>query len=824
MQICMIAHISASEPRPAGNTVRNRAGYVRFCGAGCARCPRAARLGAGMPQRLTETAAGGSTADLRCDSGASRSERVRLSESSHADKEQEPLVHVDERPADTPPPPVEPPPAAPPPPPLSGLLHDRVDAAGLPGASPTPPPAPAAQRVLARIGAQPVRTGGLLALRRAIPAPRLGAQPDVVRRQGGDEGLTSDTVMTGLRSLPIVESKLGETLAQGPTGLEHVKRALALFDKHLALKVKSNAFVNEAIRIATVIDATAAELARSINDPTLKGQIAKELIAAYRTELSTALSSTTDDDERTAQTGKALDLAQAMVGSDPVALFMTEKMKLEDAAWRIREMAVEGKVGPFELFRTLRSRFEMEIGSHSLEEVQGGRKKKDMVESEEAGITKTGESGFELAELIGEISPTFYQRVVDTSKGNDSGKKSKKPKKPTPTMPKWTDDGLSLSPAATQELASLEKAVLNPELGRVTLSDKELTAEKKKSSTALNDKQAQHFSRLRGEEEDTAGDYEGQHKSPRDFVLGKFQSRYNIQDPSAAGTLVDGVLKALETVPLTLTSKMDNLFKERGDKANLPLYGSQYKSEPSLMQEEVDVSDLVGKKDRKKKAKSIGRPDANFAKTRGDNYLRWRRDKDERETGFHGLDADDLPVFAAVNPNFNETKGGNANLAQWDTKSKAWTGTTYGENYYGDVHMLLKDSVRARSTLIARGKQSVQGRRIERLDLTFLLADMCRLFMYDYVDALVASIKKPGTVVLTNMDAEVHIYGGFDVAKDVQAFYLQPAAFAATDGAAGRCKEFAKDNGIRVEDIGKKPATYDITAQQGLQGGIDLKT
>jgi hypothetical protein len=138
--------------------------------------------------------------------------------------------------------------------------------------------------------------------------------------------------------------------------------------------------------------------------------------------------------------------------------------------------------------------------------------------------------------------------------------------------------------------------------------------------------------------------------------------------------------------------------------------------------------------------------------------------------------------------------------------------------------MLLKDSVRARSTLIARGKQSVQGRRIERLDLTFLLADMCRLFMYDYVDALVASIKKPGTVVLTNMDAEVHIYGGFDVAKDVEAFYLQPAAFAATDGAAGRCKEFAKDNGIRVEDIGKKPATYDITAQQGLQGGIDLKT
>jgi hypothetical protein len=120
--------------------------------------------------------------------------------------------------------------------------------------------------------------------------------------------------------------------------------------------------------------------------------------------------------------------------------------------------------------------------------------------------------------------------------------------------------------------------------------------------------------------------------------------------------------------------------------------------------------------------------------------------------------------------------------------------------------------------------KGVEGRRIERTDLTFLLADMCRMFMNDYVDAMVAGLKKPDVVVLTNMDAEVHVYGGLDVATDVEGFYLSPVAFAATDGAAARCKQFAKDHGIAVHDIGKMPADYDITAKQGVKGGIDLKS
>lgn len=649
--------------------------------------------------------------------------------------------------------------------------------------------------------------------RHAAPA-LASAAPPVVRRKGGEKTpqLTSKALLAGLRRIPIVEEKLDEALAQGPTGLEHVQRALKAFDEHLALTSPTNAFVNEAIRIATVIDATAAELARSINDPTLKGRIASELIAAYRADLTAALSSTKDSPARVAQTEKALDLATVVVGDDPVMLFMTGKIKQDEAARRIREMATTAKLGPSEMLRLLRRRFEMELAAHTKAEVDAGARGADDIWEKDAGGTeKQGKGGFDLADLIGEISPTFYSAMVAAKPGA----------KPT-ARPAFGPGGLNLTDDAKTRLDGLERTVLHADLSGLTLTPTQLATERALSGPALSPKQSEHFSRLRTEEAADATNYESEGKSPREYVVGKFAGRYGLA-PAAAGTLVDDVLRALATVPLTLSSKLESLFKPRSDNASLPFYGSAYKSEPSLMQEEVDLSELVGKPDRGTKAMSIGQPDADFTRSRGENYMRWRRDKDERETGYHGLGADDLPIFAAVNPNFHDTKGGNANLAEWDDKAKAWTGKTYGENYYGDVHLLLKNTVRARSTLIARGKKATPGRRIERTDLTFLLADMCRLWMYDYVDALVAQARVPGRVVLTNMDAEVHVYGGFDMATDVDAIYLQPAAFAATDGAAQRCKDFAADHGITVHDIGGMPPGYDITAKQGVAGGIDLK-
>jgi hypothetical protein len=669
--------------------------------------------------------------------------------------------------------------------------------------APTPAPGPAP--VVAPVAAPraPVPVFGVATGQHAA-----SVAGSVIRRQPVKQ-LESSDVLAGVRSIPIVKQKLDERLAQGPTGLTHVKRALQAFDDHLALQTKENAFVNEAIRIATVIDATAAELARAISDPTLKGQIAHELIVAYRAELQQKLGSSKNAD-RDAQTTKSLDLAEVVVSDDPVTLYMTGKLKLPDAAWRLREMAVKAKIGVTEMMRILSNRFQMEIGSHSRAEISKGERKADTIVQDDGQV---GKGGFDLKDLIGEISPALYDEIVPA---NTDRKKDAK-------LPAWGATGLTMTPQAAAKLADLEKEANRLDLRASSLSPTELAAEQAKSGTALSAKQSEHFARLRTEEAADASDYEGSKKSPRQYVVDKLMTRYAIADTSKAETLADDLLASLATVPLTLTSKLENLFKERTDKADEPHYGSAYKSEPALMQQQVDVSSLVGKPGRGTAATSIGKPDANFARSRGENYMRWRRDKDERETGFHGMGADDLPVFAAVNPNFHDTKGGNANLASWDMTKKEFTGTTYGANYYGDMHMLLKDSVRPRSTLIARGKKEVKGRRIERTDLTFLLADMFRMLMGDYIDAMVAALHKPDQIVLTNMDAEVHVYGGLDVATDVAAIYLSPVAFAATDGPAARCKAFAAKHSIRVEDIGAMPATYDITSKQEQQGGINLK-
>ncbi len=121
----------------------------------------------------------------------------------------------------------------------------------------------------------------------------------------------------------------------------------------------------------------------------------------------------------------------------------------------------------------------------------------------------------------------------------------------------------------------------------------------------------------------------------------------------------------------------------------------------------------------------------------------------------------------------------------------------------------------------------VNGRRIERTDLVFLLADMIRLYMWDYVDAMVASTQNVPKVVLTNMDAEVHIYGAFDLAVDVAEMYLQPKAFADSatvpGGPAYRARVFAEANGIAVKSVGTEPTGYEVHARQGIEGGIDLK-
>ncbi len=500
----------------------------------------------------------------------------------------------------------------------------------------------------------------------AVAAPQ--PQRDAVSRiQRGAEAnrqiirrteLTSANTTIALTTIPIINTKLAEATAQGPTIAENVKAQLALFDEHLARKSSAGQVINEAMRIATIIDATAASISMSLGDPTLKGRIATELVAAYRADLTQALGSDTDTAERTAQTDKVVNIAATIVGDDPLTLYMNDKVLAPDAAWRIRAMADQAGLLPGEMYDTLEQRLMMQLGSFSINQVKAGERKKDDITSIDAhGAAKSGQASFVLKDLIGELSPSQFNATVAVDRSADNA---------LSTPPPWVDDRLALTAKATAKLAALSKQVRSFNLKRTTLTPAQLQAERAMSGTGLNAKQSEHFHRLREEELAAAADYEAKGVSPRAFCIAKLVARYGL-DSGAAGTIVNDIVAALLNVPLTLTNDLQKLFGARADGADLPTHGSVYKSEPARMQQEVDIGAAIGKPDHDAKAMAMGSPDPGFTKSRGANYMRWRRDEDERETGYHGLSADDLPTFGAVNPNFNDTKGGNAKLAQWNT-------------------------------------------------------------------------------------------------------------------------------------------------------------
>ena len=712
-------------------------------------------------------------------------------------------------------------------------LEAEADAAG----------ARAARGEAAHVGSAGAPVAAVQRRALAVPVTAVGASSGALARdmaavvggsfEGGPAGgeavvqakvLDGKRLLAAVRGLDFFKDKLDNVkLAQGPSLEEHIERVIKNYETHFARK--KDEVTNEGMKLAALLTAVAREVARALGDPSLQSKLAVALADTYGSEIASASAAKKHGffDGKKADQGhqdvseSALALATTLVSDDPVMLFLTEKCTVEAAAWRIRKMATAAKLEPAAMFTLLSEQFQMDMGAHTDTGVKQGAKKKDQIEDDEG---KKGDGEFELKDLYGEIEPSFYAGLRPLT--------NKVPEK----LPWKKKGGLDLNGKVQKRLDNLHDKVVDKDLPSLEVSDDDLDKERKLSGDTLSKGQTSHFARLRQEEEKEKQTTE-KGKTPEEVVVAKLMDRYQASKEKIEQAIVL-VVDGLKTVPLTITSKLENLFKERDDKQALPHYGSKYMSEQVLAQKEHNLQDAIGDKDHTVDGKvtALGHKGGGYVKGRGENYMRWRREKDERETGFHELSAEDLPIFGAINPNFATTLGGNANLAKGDDKGNYDNATAFGKNYYGDVHMLLKDSVRPRSTFIARGKKFVEGKRIERLDFALLLYDMVRLSMYDFVDALMLQAIGSDKVVLTNMDAEVHIYGGLDVATDVAEIYLQPEHHVATDGAPQRAKDFAKTAGITVKDIGTVPKGFEVHGKMALaagkkdevKGGLDMQS
>ena len=290
-------------------------------------------------------------------------------------------------------------------------------------------------------------------------------------------------------------------------------------------------------------------------------------------------------------------------------------------------------------------------------------------------------------------------------------------------------------------------------------------------------------------------------KSIEEHVLAHLKARYGIDDKKAQ-KIADGVQAWINKVPLTMTFTGDRVFSDAGKDA--PAHGEKFKSEVELSRGREEQEAVIGRAEQT--GGTLGTQGGSktitgWKKDRGENYMRWRRDKDSKEARKDELTYDDQQIYGAANPTFSRTKG-------------TADGQADGTNYYGDAHFLLKDAVRNRCAFIVR--TSSEQVNVQRQDVGMLVYDILtkgsnanNKFGVDakFMDQMLQMATGAATISAVSLTWEVHLYGGFDSSKDAEAIYLSSSV---APDAAERIKRFSKKHGIRCEAIGALPSGLTI--------------
>lgn len=326
----------------------------------------------------------------------------------------------------------------------------------------------------------------------------------------------------------------------------------------------------------------------------------------------------------------------------------------------------------------------------------------------------------------------------------------------------------------------------------------------------INERQYAHLRLLaRADAEDRDAVLARTGKSVEQHVLEQLKARYGIDDGKAQ-KIAAGVQAWISKVPLTITFTADRVFSDASK--NAPTFGEKFKSEVELSRGSEDQKDVIGRGEQgggKVGTQGGSKSVTGWKTDRGDNYMRWRRDKDSKEGRKDGLSFDDQQIYGAANPTFDQTKG--TELGK----------KTAGTNYYGDAHFTLKDTVRNRCAFIVRTSKDTVN--VQRQDVAMLVYDMLTKVSptdkgrWDakFMDQLLQMATGAATVTKMALTWEVHLYGGFDSSKDAQGIYLSGDV---PEDAAERIKKFAKKHGIDCETIGALPDSLNI------KGHVDPKT
>ncbi len=348
-----------------------------------------------------------------------------------------------------------------------------------------------------------------------------------------------------------------------------------------------------------------------------------------------------------------------------------------------------------------------------------------------------------------------------------------------------------------QSRLDLEKL---PKKQQQTRRDGHVRDEADKLYGALSQRQYAHLRLLARTDEEEEQEVLAREGMPLDdAIANKMARRYGIDDDRAR-QLAKSVAAWIGKVPLTVTFTADRLFSDPSK--DEPKFGSQYASEVTFSRGEESLQDLIGDKktDIKDKVGVTGGKKTGWEE-RGENYMRWRRDKDDREGRHDELGYEDQQIFGAANPAFEKAKGG--------------VSKDYGANYYGNAHFLLSDGVRNRCAYIVRSNDGDDGSArapVQRKNIEMLIYDMLTTTRGNskFLDAAVQAMSGSSTSIAPGLNWEVHLYGGFDIRRDVAKIYLPNDI---DKDLAKRIKRFAKASNIGCEGIGAKPDVIDVVPE-----------
>lgn len=319
---------------------------------------------------------------------------------------------------------------------------------------------------------------------------------------------------------------------------------------------------------------------------------------------------------------------------------------------------------------------------------------------------------------------------------------------------------------------------------------------------ALNDRQYAHIRLIeRGDADDREAILRETGKTADELVEATIKERYGAAriDDAAVKKIVRQIELWISQVPLTVTFTASRLFSDPA-KAE-PTHGATYKSEVELSRGTEKIADLIGRDN--KMAGKVGTQGGSKTvtgwKERGENYMRWRRDKDSREGRLDELAYEDQQIFAAANPAFDLAKGGGSKDA-------------HGTNFYGSAHFMLRDSVRNRCVYILRGEGTTLP-PVQRKSIGMVIYDLLMNGVDNkrYMDAMFSVASGTAKITAPELAWEVHLYGGFNMAKDASAIYL-PSDL--DDALFQRIDAFCAANGIDCETIGAKPDGLELVASQ----------